>query len=139
MAFARVANNLIKAGVGLAVAGAVVNSALYNGKLLLFSLLDSKCVTTLFHKISCVAVDGGQRAVIFDRLSGVSDKVRGEGTHFLIPVVQTPYIFDIRSRPTNVPLVTGSKGRYCCFFILLMFCSLSRFLFNDRFNCFYLF
>ena len=56
------------------------------------------------------AVDGGHRAVIFDRISGVSEKVRGEGTHFLIPVVQTPYIFDVRARPTNVPLVTGSKG-----------------------------
>lgn len=48
--------------------------------------------------------------MIFDRLTGVSQTVRGEGTHFLIPLVQTPYIFDVRSRPTNVPVVTGSKG-----------------------------
>ena len=33
-AFARLANNLMKVGVGLAVGGAVVNSALYNGKIL---------------------------------------------------------------------------------------------------------
>ena len=32
-AFARLANNLMKVGVGLAVGGAVVNSALYNGKI----------------------------------------------------------------------------------------------------------
>ena len=33
----------------------------------------------------------------------------GEGTHFMIPWVQTPIIFDIRSRPKNVPTMTGSK------------------------------
>ncbi|KAF6025507.1 hypothetical protein EB796_016189 [Bugula neritina] len=82
--FMKLANNLTRVGIGLAVGGAVINSALYN-------------------------VDGGHRAVIFDRLSGVSQKVKGEGTHFLIPLVQTPYIFDVRSKPTNVPVVTGSK------------------------------
>ena len=71
-------------GFGLAVAGAVANSALYN-------------------------VDGGHRAVIFDRVSGVSKSVIGEGTHFMIPWIQKPYIFDIRARPKNVPSVTGSK------------------------------
>jgi len=33
----------------------------------------------------------------------------GEGTHFFIPWVQKPIIFDIRSRPRNIPVVTGSK------------------------------
>lgn len=33
----------------------------------------------------------------------------GEGTHFLIPWVQKPILFDIRSRPRNVPVITGSK------------------------------
>ena len=71
-------------GFGLAVAGAVGNSALYN-------------------------VNGGHRAVIFDRVSGVSKSVVGEGTHFMIPWIQKPYIFDNRARPKNVPSVTGSK------------------------------
>ena len=71
-------------GFGLAVAGAVANSALYN-------------------------VEGGHRAVIFDRVSGVNKNVVGEGTHFMIPWIQKPYIFDIRARPKNVPSVTGSK------------------------------
>ena len=55
-------------------------------------------------------VDGGHRAVIFDRFQGVKDTVTDEGTHFLIPWVQKPIIFDIRSRPRNVPVTTGSKG-----------------------------
>ena len=57
-----------------------------------------------------ISVDGGQRAVIFDRFRGVQDEVVGEGTHFLIPWVQRPIIFDIRSKPRNVPVITGSKG-----------------------------
>lgn len=55
-------------------------------------------------------VDAGHRAVIFDRFRGVQDLVVDEGTHFLIPWVQKPIIFDCRSRPRNVPVITGSKG-----------------------------
>ncbi|XP_066587738.1 prohibitin 1 [Prorops nasuta] len=77
-------NRLSQLGIGLAITGGVVNSALYN-------------------------VDGGQRAVIFDRFTGVKSQVMGEGTHFIIPWVQRPIIFDIRSQPRNVPVITGSK------------------------------
>lgn len=48
--------------------------------------------------------------MIFDRFRGVQDVVVGEGTHFLIPWVQKPIIFDCRSRPRNIPVITGSKG-----------------------------
>ncbi|XP_060067001.1 prohibitin 1-like [Ylistrum balloti] len=77
-------NALGTIGLGLAVGASVVNTALYN-------------------------VDGGHRAVIFDRFRGVQEKVIGEGTHFMIPWVQKPIIFDIRSRPRNIAVVTGSK------------------------------
>ncbi|EDO49486.1 predicted protein [Nematostella vectensis] len=77
-------NRLAGLGLGVAVVGGVVNSALFN-------------------------VDGGHRAVIFDRFQGVKPDVVGEGTHFLIPWVQRPIIFDIRTRPRNVPVTTGSK------------------------------
>jgi len=81
---ARLFNKIGQLGVGLAVAGSVVNTALYN-------------------------VNGGHRAVIFDRFQGVKENVIGEGTHFLIPWVQRPIIFDIRSKPRSVPTITGSK------------------------------
>lgn len=55
------------------------------------------------------AVDGGHRAVIFDRFQGIKQGVVGEGTHFFIPWIQRPIIFDIRSQPRNVPVITGSK------------------------------
>lgn len=77
-------NRLAGIGIGLAVTGAVVNSTLYN-------------------------VDGGERAVIFDRFRGVLGTASGEGTHFLVPWVQKPIIFSIRSKPRNVPVVTGSR------------------------------
>lgn len=82
---AQIFNTLGKIGLGMALAGSVLNSALYN-------------------------VEGGHRAVIFDRFMGVKDTIVGEGTHFLIPWVQKPIIFDVRSRPRNIPVTTGSKG-----------------------------
>jgi len=42
-------------------------------------------------------VDAGHRAVIYDRFQGVSNKVKGEGTHLLIPTLQRPIIFDVRN------------------------------------------
>eukprot|EP00243_Klebsormidium_subtile_P004012 TRINITY_DN17795_c0_g1_i1.p1 TRINITY_DN17795_c0_g1~~TRINITY_DN17795_c0_g1_i1.p1 ORF type:complete len:287 (-),score=72.02 TRINITY_DN17795_c0_g1_i1:366-1226(-) len=58
---------------------------------------------------SLYTVDGGERAVIFDRLVGVKDQTVGEGTHFLIPVLQKPYIFEVRTRPRSITSVTGTK------------------------------
>ncbi|KAI8521522.1 PREDICTED: prohibitin-like isoform X1 [Branchiostoma belcheri] len=83
-AASRLFNTIGRIGFGIAVVGGVVNTALYN-------------------------VDAGHRAVIFDRFTGVKETVSGEGTHFLIPWVQRPIIFDCRARPRNVPVITGSK------------------------------
>lgn len=81
---ARLLNRLGAVGFGIAGVGSVVQQALYN-------------------------VDGGQRAVIFDRFSGIKQDVVGEGTHFIIPFIQRPIIFDIRSTPRPVAVSTGSK------------------------------
>ena len=54
-------------------------------------------------------VDGGHRAVIFDRFQGIKQEVIGEGTHFMIPWLHRPIIFDIRTRPRSVAVSTGSK------------------------------
>eukprot|EP00617_Octactis_speculum_P022717 CAMPEP_0185760188 /NCGR_PEP_ID=MMETSP1174-20130828/19035_1 /TAXON_ID=35687 /ORGANISM="Dictyocha speculum, Strain CCMP1381" /LENGTH=276 /DNA_ID=CAMNT_0028440893 /DNA_START=40 /DNA_END=870 /DNA_ORIENTATION=+ len=55
------------------------------------------------------SVDGGQRAVIFDRFQGVLPDARSEGTHLKIPFIQDPIIFDIRSRAREVKSITGTK------------------------------
>lgn len=54
-------------------------------------------------------VDGGHRAVIFDRKDGILKKCIGEGTHFKIPFFQYPNILDIRSSPRLVKSRTGTK------------------------------
>ncbi|EDK37717.2 conserved hypothetical protein [Meyerozyma guilliermondii ATCC 6260] len=54
-------------------------------------------------------VEGGKRAVIFDRLSGVQQQVIGEGTHFLIPWLQKAIVYDVRTKPKTIATTTGSK------------------------------
>jgi len=54
-------------------------------------------------------VKGGTRAVIFDRISGVQDEIKNEGTHFLIPWLQKSIVYDVRTRPRNISTTTGSK------------------------------
>lgn len=54
-------------------------------------------------------VDGGTRAVVFDKLRGILPEVVGEGTHFRIPYLQQPVIMDIRDRPRTIHSATGTK------------------------------
>ncbi|OWZ22237.1 Prohibitin [Phytophthora megakarya] len=54
-------------------------------------------------------VDGGHRAVIFDRKDGILDKSVGEGTHFKIPFFQYPTILDVRSNYRLISSRTGTK------------------------------
>lgn len=78
-------NRLGNVGVALAVGTFTVSQCLYN-------------------------VDGGERAVLFDSLrGGILPDVRGEGTHFLIPVIQRPIVIDVRTKPREIPSVTGTK------------------------------
>jgi len=77
-------NSLTRVGIGLALLGGAANSMLYN-------------------------VEGGYRAIIFDRFQGIKQDVVGEGTHFMIPWVHRPIFFDIRIRPRSVSVATGSK------------------------------
>lgn len=58
---------------------------------------------------SIYTVQGGQRAVVFNRYSGIERETYGEGTWFVVPWLQTPYIFDTRIRPTKFSSKTGTK------------------------------
>jgi prohibitin 1 len=119
---AQLFNRLGSLGLGIALAGGIASSALYNGTPDFFvevpedfSTISSKThcclqLKLLFNIIYSIAVDGGHRAVIYDRFQGVRNYVVGEGTHFIIPWVQKPIIYDVRSRPRNIPVITGSKG-----------------------------
>ncbi|XP_021948209.1 prohibitin-2 [Folsomia candida] len=54
-------------------------------------------------------VEGGQRAIIFNRIGGVGNDIMTEGLHFRVPWFQYPIIYDIRSRPRKISSPTGSK------------------------------
>ncbi len=75
------------------------------------SALSGSLAVGAFTVNSCIYnVDGGQRAVLFDTFrGGILPDVRGEGTHFIIPVVQRPIIMDVRTKPREIPSVTGTK------------------------------
>lgn len=62
--------------------------------------------------IYTLTVEAGHRALVYNRLSGVSDTLFGEGTHFIIPWFQRPIIYDVRTRPRTLTSLTGSRGRY---------------------------
>ncbi|CAF4276285.1 unnamed protein product, partial [Rotaria sordida] len=59
--------------------------------------------------LAIAGVDGGHRAVIFDRFQGVKLDVIEEGIHFMISWLHRPIIFDVRTRPRSVPSITGTK------------------------------
>jgi prohibitin 2 len=58
---------------------------------------------------SMYTVQGGHRAVVFNRLVGMKSMVYGEGLNFNIPWFERPIIYDIRTRPVNLQTLTGSK------------------------------
>jgi len=58
---------------------------------------------------SLFSVDGGHRGVVFNRLWGVKDNIYSEGTHFIIPLLEWPIIFDVRTRPTELSSYSGTR------------------------------
>lgn len=54
-------------------------------------------------------VDGGHRAVVYNRFVGVKDKVYPEGTHLMVPWFERPIVYDVRSRPNVVTSTSGSR------------------------------
>lgn len=58
---------------------------------------------------SVYTVEGGHRAVVFNRLVGMKQITYGEGLNFNIPWFERPIIYDIRTRPCNLQTLTGSK------------------------------
>jgi len=75
---------LVKLGLGAAAVGVAGYNALYN-------------------------VEAGHRAIIFNRLIGLKEDVVGEGTHFLLPFIEWPIFYDVKTRPRNIMSLTGSK------------------------------
>jgi prohibitin 2 len=56
------------------------------------------------------SVDGGHRAIIFSRWSGISKEIYEPGYHFRMPWLHKPIIFDIRDRASHITSHSGSKN-----------------------------
>ncbi|CBZ52065.1 YGR231Cp-like protein, related [Neospora caninum Liverpool] len=80
----RLLTTIGRAGVLLGSAGFVASSCLYD-------------------------VDGGQRAVMFNRFGGVAKKPIGEGMHLYFPWFQVPFLYDVRIRPKVINTTTGTR------------------------------
>jgi len=54
-------------------------------------------------------VEGGQRGVMYNRISGVSDHVYTEGMHPRWPWFERPTVVNVRTREYNVKSISGSR------------------------------
>lgn len=54
-------------------------------------------------------VEGGHKAIMYRRIGGIQEEIIDEGTHIAIPWFERPIIYDVRTRPRNIPSVTGSR------------------------------
>jgi prohibitin 2 len=77
------------------------------GRLVKVGLLGGAAIYAAFN--SLYNVEGGHRAIVFNRLEGIKDKVYPEGTHFMIPWFERPIIYDVRARPNLVESTSGSR------------------------------
>jgi len=44
-----------------------------------------------------------------NRIGGISNVIKGEGTHFKLPWFQRPYLFNVRSKHRTFQSLTGSR------------------------------
>lgn len=64
----------------------------------------------IYGALNCLYnVEGGHRAIVFNRISGVKDMVYPEGTHLMVPWFDRPTIYDVRARPHLVESTSGSR------------------------------
>jgi prohibitin 2 len=103
-AFQKIAQNMPKGGGepgrGAGAAKAASRAA---GSLMVAGGLGYGAYNSIF------TVEGGHRAVIFNRLLGMKPHVYNEGLNFNIPWFERPIVYDIRTRPVNLQTLTGSK------------------------------
>ncbi|KAL3795233.1 hypothetical protein HJC23_008318 [Cyclotella cryptica] len=106
-AFQKMAQNIPKGGGGAGGpnrgAGAAAAAGRAAGALMMAGGLGYGAYNSVY------TVDGGHRAVVFNRIMGMKPVVYNEGLNFNIPWFEWPIVFDIRTRPVNLQTLTGSK------------------------------
>lgn len=56
-------------------------------------------------------VDTGHRAIKFNKIFGIKEGIFREGWHIRWPYFERPIIYDVRTHPTVIKSMTGSKGK----------------------------
>jgi prohibitin 2 len=64
---------------------------------------------TVGYRYTLFNVDGGHRAIVFNRVTGVKESVFAEGTHLRFPFIDVPVIYDVRAKPRSIQSLTGSR------------------------------
>mmetsp|Transcript_886 Transcript_886/g.1567 ORF Transcript_886/g.1567 Transcript_886/m.1567 type:complete len:287 (-) Transcript_886:476-1336(-) len=54
-------------------------------------------------------VEGGHRAIVFNRFVGIKEQVYEEGTHIMIPWVERVMDYDVRAKPNMITSTSGSR------------------------------
>ncbi|RSH81543.1 prohibitin subunit [Saitozyma podzolica] len=72
-------------------------------------LLATVAVGGILINYSIFNVDGGHRAIKYSRLHGIRSDIYPEGTHLVIPWIESPIIYDVRAKPRNIASLTGTK------------------------------
>lgn len=106
-AMQRIAKNMPKGGMPSGGGGGGGGAAAAAGKAVTSLAAAGGLTYGAYHSV--YNVDGGHRAVVFNRITGMKPTVYGEGLNFNIPWFERPYIYDIRTRPCNLQTLTGSK------------------------------
>ncbi|GAX73154.1 hypothetical protein CEUSTIGMA_g607.t1 [Chlamydomonas eustigma] len=84
--------------------GAAVGSAASLARVLLFG-----GAAVYGFSNSLFNVEGGHRAIVFNRLMGIKEQVYSEGTHIMVPWFERPIMYDVRARPSLIQSTSGSK------------------------------
>lgn len=58
---------------------------------------------------SIIVVPPGHRGVVFNRISGIKPEVMGEGLGFVLPMVETVYLMDVRVQKDTADATAASK------------------------------
>lgn len=77
------------------------------GRLAQVLVIGGAAVYGLTH--SLFNVEGGHRAIVFNRIGGLKETVYAEGTHIMLPWFERPIIFDVRARPNVIQSTSGSR------------------------------
>lgn len=60
-------------------------------------------------KYTVFTVQPGEKALIFHKVNGLKDKIYHEGIHLMVPWLERPIIYDVKTQPQKFKSQTGTK------------------------------